>query len=516
VFNEASVPNEFVCPITLEIMTDPVIAKDGNSYERSAIEDALQRRQICPKNNITPCTVADLISNINLRNAIQTWQAEQDRQAKESRQQTEEAKQTGQAKQAGETKQSKKRKKTKAPSNQSTTTTSETTTQEQSAYLSTNTKWLLAVGVTAITATLGVLYCYYNGTLPPIPEAASTVVPETVSTLISIPEPVKQFAKASLEAAAATLPPLSFFTPTPSVIPTLFPVAPESISPTKPASIKPMPSSKPTPIKPTPSSKPTPAKTSGDKSEAINRLKIAATLNNEGAKLEAQDDFRGAWDKYKEALSHINESGLDDDVARQAKATIIFNLGAIRGQEGRALTKLAQQDLWAAIESEDARDYINEVLSLDLDPDNIEKRSKKTIFTKKELSQERQALLNNDNFLGARKKYEEALPYLEEALRLNPNHGKSHNHRLKILLNLGTTYAEEGTTLFYFKQDLSRILKNFETALLYYDKILSSDTNNSSAKNGKKIIFRMIERNSELNKLWKEKNAQTPTPRPRM
>eukprot|EP00658_Telonema_sp_P-2_P043222 TRINITY_DN3116_c0_g1_i1.p1 TRINITY_DN3116_c0_g1~~TRINITY_DN3116_c0_g1_i1.p1 ORF type:complete len:318 (-),score=78.41 TRINITY_DN3116_c0_g1_i1:354-1190(-) len=33
------VPNEFVCPITLEIMEDPVMAGDGHTYEREAIEN---------------------------------------------------------------------------------------------------------------------------------------------------------------------------------------------------------------------------------------------------------------------------------------------------------------------------------------------------------------------------------------------------------------------------------------------------------------------------------------------
>merc|ERR1712137_809450 len=33
----ASLPEEFVCPITGELMEDPVVASDGQSYERSAI-----------------------------------------------------------------------------------------------------------------------------------------------------------------------------------------------------------------------------------------------------------------------------------------------------------------------------------------------------------------------------------------------------------------------------------------------------------------------------------------------
>ena len=31
-------PEEFLCPITMERMRDPVVASDGNSYERGAIQ----------------------------------------------------------------------------------------------------------------------------------------------------------------------------------------------------------------------------------------------------------------------------------------------------------------------------------------------------------------------------------------------------------------------------------------------------------------------------------------------
>ena len=34
-------PAEFVCPITQETMVDPVVASDGNSYERRAIQEVL-------------------------------------------------------------------------------------------------------------------------------------------------------------------------------------------------------------------------------------------------------------------------------------------------------------------------------------------------------------------------------------------------------------------------------------------------------------------------------------------
>jgi hypothetical protein len=38
----------FLCPITLEMMTDPVIDPDGNSYERSAIEDWVKTHSTSP------------------------------------------------------------------------------------------------------------------------------------------------------------------------------------------------------------------------------------------------------------------------------------------------------------------------------------------------------------------------------------------------------------------------------------------------------------------------------------
>jgi hypothetical protein len=38
-----AIPNEFLCPITGEVMVDPVVATDGNTYERSAIAQWLNR-----------------------------------------------------------------------------------------------------------------------------------------------------------------------------------------------------------------------------------------------------------------------------------------------------------------------------------------------------------------------------------------------------------------------------------------------------------------------------------------
>jgi len=48
----ASIPNDFLCPITRELMRDPVILMDdGFSYERAAIEDWLKLKSTSPKTN---------------------------------------------------------------------------------------------------------------------------------------------------------------------------------------------------------------------------------------------------------------------------------------------------------------------------------------------------------------------------------------------------------------------------------------------------------------------------------
>ncbi len=64
-------PNEWLCPITLQVMRDPVIGADGHTYERDAIEAWLQQsttspvtRQRLSSNQLTP--------NIALRSLIES------------------------------------------------------------------------------------------------------------------------------------------------------------------------------------------------------------------------------------------------------------------------------------------------------------------------------------------------------------------------------------------------------------------------------------------------------------
>ena len=65
--------NSFLCPITQEIMKNPVIASDGQSYEKKAIEDWFN----CGKNT-SPVTGGilpnkNLIENYNLKSIINLY-----------------------------------------------------------------------------------------------------------------------------------------------------------------------------------------------------------------------------------------------------------------------------------------------------------------------------------------------------------------------------------------------------------------------------------------------------------
>jgi hypothetical protein len=69
-----SVPASFVCPITLQIMRDPVLLSDGLSYERVVIENWLANNRTSPMTNefLVHKTVTP---NIALRQTINEWMA---------------------------------------------------------------------------------------------------------------------------------------------------------------------------------------------------------------------------------------------------------------------------------------------------------------------------------------------------------------------------------------------------------------------------------------------------------
>jgi len=62
----------FFCPITHELMVDPVIDPDGNSYERKAIEDWLRQNGTSPITR-TNLSAADLRPNRALKQAIDEY-----------------------------------------------------------------------------------------------------------------------------------------------------------------------------------------------------------------------------------------------------------------------------------------------------------------------------------------------------------------------------------------------------------------------------------------------------------
>ena len=64
--------HEFMCSITRDIMVDPVLAMDGHSYERSAIERWYETHTTSPVTNKDIGNT--LVPNHNLRKMIQDWQ----------------------------------------------------------------------------------------------------------------------------------------------------------------------------------------------------------------------------------------------------------------------------------------------------------------------------------------------------------------------------------------------------------------------------------------------------------
>ncbi|KAI5613719.1 WD repeat, SAM and U-box domain-containing protein 1, partial [Silurus asotus] len=67
------IPDEFLCPITHEVMKDPVIAADGYSYEREAIEGWIKTKtRSSPMTNL-PLQTTLLTPNRTLKMAICRW-----------------------------------------------------------------------------------------------------------------------------------------------------------------------------------------------------------------------------------------------------------------------------------------------------------------------------------------------------------------------------------------------------------------------------------------------------------
>lgn len=61
--------DEFLCPITYELLREPVVGSDGHTYERDAIEKWLKTKNISPRNG--EVMLNNIITNLNLKKLIQ-------------------------------------------------------------------------------------------------------------------------------------------------------------------------------------------------------------------------------------------------------------------------------------------------------------------------------------------------------------------------------------------------------------------------------------------------------------
>jgi hypothetical protein len=78
-------PPYFFCPITLDVMREPVVADDGYTYEASAITAWMrsQPRSTPPRSPMTnePMQSASLLPNRALRSSIKEWQQQPQRRS---------------------------------------------------------------------------------------------------------------------------------------------------------------------------------------------------------------------------------------------------------------------------------------------------------------------------------------------------------------------------------------------------------------------------------------------------
>uniref|UniRef100_A0A7S2YQY8 U-box domain-containing protein n=1 Tax=Entomoneis paludosa TaxID=265537 RepID=A0A7S2YQY8_9STRA len=77
-------PVEFLCPITTEIMRDPLMTRNGLSFERKAILQWISNHNnTCPMTR-EPLTPSGLVTNAALKGRIQAWLQENGQEAEMS------------------------------------------------------------------------------------------------------------------------------------------------------------------------------------------------------------------------------------------------------------------------------------------------------------------------------------------------------------------------------------------------------------------------------------------------
>lgn len=65
-------PDEYLCPITHGLMQEPVVAKDGRTYEKAALLQWFRRSDRSPTNGLK-LTTMDVTPNLNIKNLIQDF-----------------------------------------------------------------------------------------------------------------------------------------------------------------------------------------------------------------------------------------------------------------------------------------------------------------------------------------------------------------------------------------------------------------------------------------------------------
>ena len=66
------VPEEFICPLTQDIMEYPLLTKYGFTFEKAAIVDWVDQSQTCPMTR-RHLTVSGLVRNVALEEKIRRW-----------------------------------------------------------------------------------------------------------------------------------------------------------------------------------------------------------------------------------------------------------------------------------------------------------------------------------------------------------------------------------------------------------------------------------------------------------
>ena len=72
IINNKDPPHDFLCPIMLNVMQDPVITSDGHSYDRINIINWFKHKSTSPVTGML-LNNTNVITNYTLKNIITEW-----------------------------------------------------------------------------------------------------------------------------------------------------------------------------------------------------------------------------------------------------------------------------------------------------------------------------------------------------------------------------------------------------------------------------------------------------------